>query len=222
MPAPWARLQDQQTKLHQLTLAAQLGFEIPPTLITNDPRELMAFYRAQDGRCIVKHVTHVSMEQSRLLQDYFSFTEPLSIRDLAAVESVRHCLTQVQGYVPKKLELRVTVVGERVFAAEIHSQQSAHSKHDYRRYDFVNAPIREHALPAVVRDRCLAVARAMGLRYGAFDLILTPDDRYVFLEINPGGEYHWIEVHTGLPITDSICELLHRLDQETLSQRSPS
>jgi glutathione synthase/RimK-type ligase-like ATP-grasp enzyme len=48
----------------------------------------------------------------------------------------------------------------------------------------------------------------MGLSYGAIDMILTPDGRYVFLEINPNGQYYWIEQMTGLPISDAVCDLL--------------
>jgi hypothetical protein len=39
-------------------------------------------------------------------------------------------------------------------------------------------------------------------------MIVTPDDRFVFLELNPTGEYKWIEQLTGFPVTDAICDLL--------------
>jgi glutathione synthase/RimK-type ligase-like ATP-grasp enzyme len=48
----------------------------------------------------------------------------------------------------------------------------------------------------------------LGLCYGAIDMVLTPDGRYVFLEINPNGQYLWIEEAAGLPISDAICDLL--------------
>ena len=48
----------------------------------------------------------------------------------------------------------------------------------------------------------------LGLCYGAIDMILTPDGRYVFIEINPNGQYLWIEQETGLPISAAICDLL--------------
>jgi len=51
------------------------------------------------------------------------------------------------------------------------------------------------------------VAR-LGLCYGAIDMILTPDGRYVFIELSPNGQYLWIEHETGLPISDAICDLL--------------
>jgi glutathione synthase/RimK-type ligase-like ATP-grasp enzyme len=65
-----------------------------------------------------------------------------------------------------------------------------------------------HDLPRDVERRCVALVGRLGLTYGAIDMIVTPDGRYVFLEINPSGLYQWIEVATGLPITDAICDLL--------------
>ena len=57
----------------------------------------------------------------------------------------------------------------------------------------------------------MVLVRRLGLAYGAIDLVLTPDGRYVFLEINPNGQYLWIEQLTGLPISEAIAEwLMHR------------
>jgi glutathione synthase/RimK-type ligase-like ATP-grasp enzyme len=110
--------------------------------------------------------------------------------------------------VPKRFELRVTVVGEQVFAAEIHSQQTNRTRVDWRRYDLSHTPHLPHALPEHVQVKCVELVRRLGLCYGAIDLILTPDGRYVFLEINPSGQYMWIEERTGLPISEAVANLL--------------
>jgi glutathione synthase/RimK-type ligase-like ATP-grasp enzyme len=60
----------------------------------------------------------------------------------------------------------------------------------------------------LVEERCVRLVAQLGLCYGAIDLVLTPDGRYIFLEINPNGQYLWIERMTGLPITEAICDLL--------------
>jgi len=65
------------------------------------------------------------------------------------------------------------------------------------------------------------VAR-LGLRFGAIDIIVTPDDRYVFLEINPNGQWLWIEEETGLPIRDAICtELMNPSPRLTFQEARP-
>jgi glutathione synthase/RimK-type ligase-like ATP-grasp enzyme len=113
-----------------------------------------------------------------------------------------------QAYVPKRLELRITVVGRQVFAAEIHSQLSRRTEHDWRHYNIDQTPYRPHRLPDAVQAQCIRLVEHFGLCYGAIDLVLTPDDRYVFLEINPTGQWRWIEVMTGLPISDAVCDML--------------
>jgi len=206
VPAPWATIRAGQSKLLQLGLAGRLGFEIPASTVTTDPAALLDFIRAHGG-CITKHVSHQSTRDSELDHEMLRFTEPVTHRDLAAYRSAQLAPVYAQAYVPKRVELRVTVVGEQVFAAEIDSQAAARTRHDWRRLD-TGATYRVHALPDEVAARCVRLTRALGLRYGAIDLVLTPDDRYVFLEINPAGEFHWIERLTGLPITRAIAELL--------------
>ncbi|HWN70612.1 MAG TPA: hypothetical protein VNM90_23390, partial [Haliangium sp.] len=113
-----------------------------------------------------------------------------------------------QARVPKQVELRITVAGESVLAAEIHSQSTKRTQIDWRHYDQGHTPYRAHALPDEIRRACLALVARLGLRFGAIDMIVTPDDRYVFLEINPSGQWMWIENETGLPISDAVCDTL--------------
>ena len=116
----------------------------------------------------------------------------------------------IQEYVPKSLEVRATVVGSQVFAAAIHSQQSQRARHDWRHYDFDKTPHEAHTLPEGVSSLCIQLVQSLSLNFGAIDLVLTPDGRYVFLEINPSGQWLWIEELTDLPIGDAIADCLLR------------
>jgi hypothetical protein len=206
LPARPAVIHRAAHKASQLGVAAALGFELPPTLVTNSPEQFREFYRQHHGN-IVSKVASPAFQ--RTLGDTFCrYTEVVSRRDVAYAPSIRFAPVIFQAYVPKRLELRVTVVGDRVFAAEIHSQAANHTRHDWRRYDLSQTPHRPHDLPSDVEERCVRLVAALGLSYGAIDLVLTPDGRYVFLEINPNGQYLWIERVTGLPITDAICDVL--------------
>jgi hypothetical protein len=109
----------------------------------------------------------------------------------------------------KHLQLaRYTQQVTQVFAAEIHSQKSNRTRIDWRRYDPGHTPHYPHTLPDDIRRSCVELVRQLGLCYGAIDMVLTPDGRYVFLEINPNGQFLWIEQLTGMPISDAICDLL--------------
>ena len=213
LPArPWL-VAHAELKASQLALASALGFEIPSTLITTEPADFLGFHRAHDGSVVSKPAgpafnRHFAPEIGR-------YTELVSPRDVAYADSVRHAPTIFQAYVCKRIELRVTVVGERVFAAEIHSQTARRTRHDWRRYDLAHTPHRPHALPPEIARRCVLLVQRLGLAYGAIDLILTPAGRYVFLEINPNGQFLWIEQLTSLAISDAIADWLAARESTT-------
>jgi hypothetical protein len=121
---------------------------------------------------------------------------------------VRYCPVTVQPYVDKRVELRVTVVGDRVFPVALDSQWTNHTRHDWRRGDHHHGRYAIHDLPPDHAQRCVELVRRLGLCFGAIDLILTPDGRYVFLEINPNGAWLWMQRTTGLPIGAAICDVL--------------
>jgi glutathione synthase/RimK-type ligase-like ATP-grasp enzyme len=193
-------------KVSQLAAACRLGFQIPPTLVTTDPDELLDFYCAHDGKIVTKVIEQLSLHHQD--EGFFRLTEWVSTRDLGYAGAIRLCPVIVQPYVPKAFEVRVTVVGGAVFAAEIHSQASNRARLDWRSYDRSSAPHRVHSLPPEMAARCRGLVDQLGLCYGALDLIVTPDGRYVFLELNPQGQYLWIEEATGLPISEALCDLL--------------
>jgi glutathione synthase/RimK-type ligase-like ATP-grasp enzyme len=206
VPAPQPVLRMAEFKALQLKLAGSLGFDLPPTLITNNPQEFLEFYCQHNGN-IVSKVLSPALYKA-VGRTFNRYTQVVTKRDVAYWRTVRFCPVIFQAYVPKRIELRITVVGREVFAVEIHSQHSNQTRHDWRRYDQFETPYFRHELPTELRARCLHLVERLGLCYGAIDMVLTPDDRYVFLEINPNGQYLWIEQTTGLPISEAICDLL--------------
>ena len=63
-------------------------------------------------------------------------------------------------------------------------------------------------LPEEIADKCRRYLQHMGLNFGCFDFIVTPDGEYVFLECNPNGQWLWVELATGLKIADAIADFL--------------
>ena len=220
LPAPGWQERRAGHKPLQLQVAAGLGFEIPPTLVTNSPEEFLAFYRRHNGNVISKTL------HNRFVSDgaagdpvAYALTELVASRDVAHADAVRYCPVIVQPYVDKRVELRITVVGDRVFPVEIQSQWTNHTRHDWRRFDVHHERYAVHDLPRALARRCVRLVERLGLRYGAIDMILTPAGRYVFLEINPNGAWLGMERMTGLPISDAICDLL--LSRETVATPVP-
>lgn len=214
LPARRLVIRRAEHKASQLRAAAALGFDIPPTLITNDPAELLNFYREHEEGIVSKSFMYpsVAAEPGETTNYLVARTEPVTRRDITHFQSVRDCPVIFQAYVPKRVELRVTIVGRQLFATEIHSQDTNRTRYDWRRYDLAHTVHRRHELPDDVAARLLAFMREFGLSYGAADFIVTPDGRYVFLEVNPNGQYGWVENMTGMPIGNAIADHLMEFD----------
>jgi len=199
----------EHNKLFQLKAAVQVGLMAPITLITNDASELVNFCESCDGVVAVKTISGHFFKKSDGSEAFGIYTNPVSAEFIRAhIEDIRCAPVMAQEYVPKKFELRVTIVGEKIFACAIYSQDSERTKHDWRRYDFERVKHESHQLPSEIEGKLLRLMKIWGLRFGAIDMVLTPDDHYVFLEINPNGQWGWIEQLTGMPISQAIAELL--------------
>ena len=75
------------------------------------------------------------------------------------------------------------------------------------------ATIRAHVLPDDVLDKLRQLMSILRLVYGAIDMRLTPDGEYVFLEVNPAGQWQFVEERTAQPITDALASYLLRSER---------
>jgi glutathione synthase/RimK-type ligase-like ATP-grasp enzyme len=112
----------------------------------------------------------------------------------------------LQREVKKLADYRVTVVGQELFAARITTPEEAPL--DVRATSAAECDIAIVELPEQVCSQCLAFTEASGLRFAAFDLGEAIDGSFWFFESNPNGQWGWIELATGAPITDALVDLL--------------
>jgi glutathione synthase/RimK-type ligase-like ATP-grasp enzyme len=185
-------------KPYQLAVAQQLGLEIPDTVMTSDPEEVREFWRACDGDVIYK--------QFVALPEAWSETRKLGEAETKIGDAaIRVAPVIFQRHVAAVADLRVTIIGDAVFAAAVDVSDLAY-KVDVR----MNLDLKYvvHDLPADVVEKLLSLMRRFGLVYSAIDLRLTADGRYVFLEINPAGQFLYVEQATGQPITAALASRL--------------
>jgi glutathione synthase/RimK-type ligase-like ATP-grasp enzyme len=201
-------IQKASSKIYQLSIAPYFGFKIPDTLITLSPKEAIEFWSKHQGNVIVKPLSGIGFLSPKTQTPAGVYTSKVEEKDIIEIETVKYAPTLFQEYVPKSIEIRITVVGTKVFAAEIHSQVNEESKHDWRRLSPRYIPHYPHSLPNDLKEKCVKLVQYMGLNFGAIDMIKCPNGDYVFLEINPNGQWLWIEEITGLPISDAIVDSL--------------
>ncbi|WP_036480469.1 MvdD family ATP-grasp ribosomal peptide maturase [Myxosarcina sp. GI1] len=200
-----------KNKQLQLKIAREIGLDIPRNLTTNNPEAVKEFVATCREGAIAKMLSSFAIYDERG-QERVVFTNPVRSEDLENLDGLNFCPMTFQEQIPKTLELRSTIVGERVFTAAIDSQSNSHARHDWRRQGLVMIKDwKSYELPSEITEKLLELMRYFGLNYGAIDLILTPDNRYVFLEVNPVGEFFWLECYPPcFPISQAIAELLVR------------
>lgn len=184
-------------KVWQLQTAARLGMDIPRTLITNEPDDARRFRAEAGGQVVYKAflASPMAWRETRILRD----------EDMPMIDSVRFAPVIFQAYVPSVSDLRVTVVGRTIHAAAADTARAEYAT-DVRMNPGISW--RPYELPGAVAKQVLAMMDAFGLEYGAFDFRVTPQGRHVFLEVNPAGQFLFIENAAGLPIS---AELARRL-----------
>ncbi|NMC36285.1 hypothetical protein GYA49_04545 [Candidatus Beckwithbacteria bacterium] len=192
-------------KLDQLRQAQILGLSIPKTLVSNNIIDIRSFFDLCHGSMIVKPLTVGSIEEDGIYKAFY--TSKVEPEHLDQLGPDNRCPYVFQENIPKELELRITIVGNSVFAAEIFSQEQEGAETDWRKkWEGLRYGI--HELPEDIKNKCLKLARHYNLNFGAIDMIVTPRGEYVFLEINPNGQWVWIELETGLPISEAMIKLL--------------
>lgn len=222
---PLAHVRRAESKELQLRLARRLGLAIPRTCITNDPEAARAFAESCPGGAVAKMLEPPRLPARAAGDDAprgTLHTSALDAAALARLADLRFCPMVFQERLAKRRELRVTVAGRRVFTAELDSAAIPGAEIDWHREpERTLGAWRECALDADTETRLLALLDELGLQYGAFDLVHTHDERLVFLEVNPGGQYHWLEAHAGLPISVALAEVLADPSARRTPARAP-
>lgn len=195
-----------ENKIYQQVLAKEIGFDTPYSLITNDPQSFNNFIDRHNKDCIIKPI------KSGLIDDESNpriiFTSKVKLKDKEQLARVSACPVYIQNKVSKISDLRVTVVGENVFAARILSQENPDSMIDWRKGKSELLIYEKCHLPNHVVEKCVNLTRCLNLTFSAIDLIETQNGNFIFLEINPNGQWAWIENRLGYNISGTISNFL--------------
>jgi len=170
-------------KVLQLKVAEQIGFSVPRTVVSNNPERVID---TGDGKTAAIYATAMSP-------------------DTLSADSIRLCPGIYQQKIEKARELRVTCMGEELFAVSIEGKLSTGV--DIRR-EMIDLPHIPFDLDPKTAEYCHRLRTTFGLHYCAIDLVQDTDGKIWFLEINPNGQWGWIEKKTGLPLSDAMIRLL--------------
>lgn len=196
-----------ENKLLQLATAQRLGLSIPQTLVTNIPQCFFEFYSNLDS------IINKPIKLSRL--DFSDENKLIYTSVITKKQAARNQLTQYsaclfQEHLPKEADIRVTVMGRTLFPVLIHVRQSAPYYVDWRRYAPEDLDYSLVDIPQDISNKIIQLMDVFDLNFSAMDFMLTRSGKYVFLEMNPNGQWAWIQESTGLPLRENLAKILHR------------
>jgi glutathione synthase/RimK-type ligase-like ATP-grasp enzyme len=213
LPCVWVNDRGADEAAHrkplQWAVAREVGLRLPRTLVTNKPEAARRFIDEVGlGRTIFKAflASLDAWRETRLVEQ----------GDLDKLEAVRFAPVIFQEYV-EGVDLRITVVGDRMFAAEIDARATSYP-FDMRMV-IGEAAMQGVTLPPKVRTALLKLQRRLGLTYGAIDMRRTPDGEYIFFEVNPAGQWLFVEQRTGLPISQAMADLLIEFENRSATTK---
>lgn len=192
-----------ENKIYQLKVAKSLGFKVPSTIVTNNHDDLKNFIRLNNENVIIKPIRQGRINLEDGVKTIFTNQINKTVIENLTQYDLTPCI--LQNHISKEYELRVTIVGDKVFSAKVNSQENKNTLTDWRKE---KNPFVIYDLPFEIEQKCIQLTKKLNISFGAIDLIKDKNGDYIFLEINPNGQWAWIEMETGLKISDEIINYL--------------
>lgn len=196
-----------ENKIHQLVIAEKCGFNIPKTIISSRPETIRNFSKGRNivHKCLNPHYWKMDNGGELIVK-----TSILSKEDLSDDDSLSLCPAIYQEYIKKNFELRITIMGEKIFPIKIIPYEIERFI-DWR-YDCkeIGLPdISPAVIPEKLEEMCLKLCKELKLKFACIDLIYSNSDEYFFLEINQQGQFLWIEqILPEINLLENFCDFL--------------
>lgn len=192
-------------KVEQLTIARGMGLSVPDTLVTQEPGELRAFFAKHEGQIIVKPMANGYIERGDGELDSLIYTNSVPQEYLSGLEDLRTCPTLFQQQIRKASDVRITVVDKDIHAVELLAAEKDGSQRcDIRRNNMEDVGYRLIELPISVENRVRAITDHYSLRFAAIDMAVTSNGEWVFFEVNPNGQWAWLDLEGVTDIASSF------------------
>jgi len=203
---PVDKLMTARARAHQLFLANQIGFNVPESVMTNNPDVVASFYYSHNG-----HIVYINLDAEYLNYESSGYVIPaakITEHLLSYTDMLRLSPSLFQEEIDLKCEIKVIIIGRTVIAIQMEPKRKDIPT-DWRqiniRNDISYTPI---VLPGEVRSKCLKLTRTLGLVYASIDLCIDNAGKVYFSAINPNGPWYWLEYMTGVTIARNIARLL--------------
>jgi len=199
-------------KIEQLTTAHNLGLLIPETLVTQDANKLREFYAIHGGRIITKPMARGYVERPTGEKDTVVYTNRVMPEHLTELKDLASCPTLFQEFIDKACDVRITFVDGDFHAVELVAKERDGSQRcDIRRNNMDDVNYRLTTLPTDVESRLRDMMGLYYIRFAAIDMAVSNDGRWYFLEVNPNGQWAWLDLGGVTDIARSFVHIFRKV-----------
>ena len=182
-------------KIEQLIKAKSFGFRVPDTLVTHDANQLRSFYGKHNGKIIVKPMASGYIERPEGQRHSQVYTNRVMPDHLDNLDDLTNCPTLFQEYIEKRCDVRITVVDKHIHAVELTAREpDGLQRCDIRRNNMEDVAYRMIPLPRDIEQAIKILMGYYGLRFAAIDMAVSLYDDWFFFEVNPNGQWAWMDL----------------------------
>lgn len=202
-------------KLEQLTRASAMRLAVPKSLVSSDRKQIRAFWEQCNRRLIAKPLSAGYVDRGNEATDCIIYTSLVRDSDLLDIDCVADCPTLFQEQLSKRLDVRITVVDEFVHATTLSARDDGQQRLDIRRDNMSDVTYRHIEVPSEIVDTLNTLVSSYDLRFAAIDMAIDQDGRWIFLELNPNGQWAWLDIAGGMDVAAGFVNAF-RTDQDEL------
>lgn len=205
-------------KLEQLTRAKTHGLRVPRSILSQDADTVNDFWASCNRRIIIKPLA-LGYIEAETLSDGIIYTREVEESHLEDLDLLGSSPCFFQERIEKSLDVRVTVIDGAVVAVGMeHVALTGEQVLDVRRDDMRTVRYRKLIMPAAENRSLLQLLNSYGLRFAAVDFVIDQHGSWTFLEINPNGQWAWLDLEAGTRIVDLLANAAR--SEQTACQRN--
>jgi hypothetical protein len=195
-------------KLEQLTRARRIGLLVPDTLLTQSPEAVRQFWTKHKHHIVVKPLSGGYIEHQGQKEDTVIYTSSVSEEAIKNVELICECPTLFQERINKAVDIRVCYLDGVATAVELVALENGQQRLDIRRDNMRDVNYRVLKMPTDVEVMLVKLLRSYNLRFAAVDFVIDREGNWVFLEINPNGQWAWLDLESDANIAEHFIQIL--------------
>lgn len=205
-------------KMEQLTRARKHDLIVPDTIVTQSPERLREFWLQCGKNVITKPLASGYLERKEESEDSLIYTNQVTEKHIDDLNYLEFCPTIFQKMVQKELDVRVCIVDSNIHAVGLNAiRKGSHQRLDIRRNNMMDVSYTQVDIPTEISKKLSDLVNSYGLRFAAVDMAIDQEKNWVFFEINPNGQWAWLDIVAGTDIASMFIQAFSQAGLKRIS-----